>query len=123
MFSAVDPELPRSCVAAGVDSAAGFDPEGWRGGYPNPAFDNMRADDAFWGARLVAKFSDEAIRAIVAKARYSDAAASEYIAKTLIARRDKRTNHLRKGSFGPWMVTVTLDFMTQLLINLPTYAR
>lgn len=25
--------------------------------------------------------------------------------------------------FGPWMVTVTLDFMTQLLINLPTYAR
>ena len=27
VFSAVDPELPRSCVAAGVDSAAGFDPE------------------------------------------------------------------------------------------------
>lgn len=25
--------------------------------------------------------------------------------------------------FGPWMVTVTLDFMTQLMINLPQYAR
>jgi hypothetical protein len=49
----------------------------------------MRPDDAFWGARLVARFSDEAIRAIVAKARYSDPAATEYIAKTLIARRDK----------------------------------
>ena len=40
--------------------------------YPNPAFDLMRPDDAFWAARLVAKFSDEALRAIVAKARYSD---------------------------------------------------
>ena len=25
--------------------------------------------------------------------------------------------------FGPWMVTATLDFMTQLMINLPQYAR
>ena len=25
--------------------------------------------------------------------------------------------------FGPWMVTVTLDFMTQLMVNLPTYAK
>ena len=66
-----------------------FDPVKWRPEYPNPAFDNMRADDAFWAARLVAQFSDEPIRAIVAKARYSDPAATEYIATTLIARRDK----------------------------------
>ncbi len=32
-----------------------FDPVKWRPEYPNPAFDNMRADDAFWGARLVAR--------------------------------------------------------------------
>ena len=25
--------------------------------------------------------------------------------------------------FGPWMVTMTLDFMTQLMVNLPQYAR
>lgn len=25
--------------------------------------------------------------------------------------------------FGPWMVTVTLDFMQQLMMNLPNYAR
>lgn len=25
--------------------------------------------------------------------------------------------------FGPWMVTMAIDFMTQLLINLPQYAR
>jgi hypothetical protein len=66
-----------------------FDPLAWRPEYPNPAFDNMRADDAFWAARLVARFSDEAIRAIVAKARYSEAGAAEHIVSTLVRRRDK----------------------------------
>jgi hypothetical protein len=66
-----------------------FDPIEWRPEYPNPAFDNMRADDAFWGARLVAKFSDEIIRAVVAKARYSEPGAADHIAATIIERRDK----------------------------------
>ena len=66
-----------------------FDPVKWRPEYPNPAFDNMTPDDAFWAARLVAKFSDEAIRAVVAKARYSEPGAAEHIAATLIKRRDK----------------------------------
>ncbi|MBI3050790.1 MAG: hypothetical protein HYY76_21070 [Acidobacteria bacterium] len=66
-----------------------FDPLKWRPEYPNPAFDNMRADDAFWAARLVACFSDDIIRAIVAKARYSEPGAAEHIATTLITRRDK----------------------------------
>jgi hypothetical protein len=66
-----------------------FDPIAWRPEYPNPAFDNMRADDAFWAARLVARFSDDAIRAIVAKGRYSERGAAEHIATTLIRRRDK----------------------------------
>src|SRR6185295_16478821 len=66
-----------------------FDPVKWRPEYPNPAFDNMTAEDAFWGARLVAKFSNEAIRAVVAKARYSEPGAAEHITTTLIKRRDK----------------------------------
>ena len=66
-----------------------FDASKWRPEYPNPAFDNMRADDAFWGARLVARFSDEAIRAVVTKARYSEPGAAEHIVTTLIKRRDK----------------------------------
>ena len=49
----------------------------------------MRPDDAFWAARIVSKFSDEAIRAVVEKAAYSDPAATDYMTKTLIARRDK----------------------------------
>jgi hypothetical protein len=66
-----------------------FDPLEWRPEYPNPAFDNMRADDAFWGARLVARFSDEAIRAIVAKGKYTEPGAADHITSTLIKRRDK----------------------------------
>ena len=66
-----------------------FDPVKWRPEYPNPAFDNMRADDAFWAARLVARFSDEAVRAIVARGRYSEPGAADHIANTLINRRDK----------------------------------
>ena len=82
-------DYPQISPAVGNFEADFFDPVAWRPEYPNPAFDNMRADDAFWGARLVAKFSDETIRAIVAKARYSDPAATAYIADTLIKRRDK----------------------------------
>jgi hypothetical protein len=75
--------------AVGRFEADRFDPVAWRPEYPNPAFENMRADDAFWGARLVAKFTDEAIRAIVAKGRYTEPGAAEHIASTLIKRRDK----------------------------------
>jgi hypothetical protein len=66
-----------------------FNPVAWRPEYPNPAFDNMRADDAFWAARLVAKFPDATIRAIVAKARYSEPGAADHVTATLIQRRDK----------------------------------
>jgi hypothetical protein len=66
-----------------------FDPLKWKPEYPNPAFDNMQPEDAFWAAELVSRFSDEMIRAIVAKARYSEPGAAEHIAATLIERRDK----------------------------------
>jgi hypothetical protein len=66
-----------------------FDPVKWRPEYPNPAFENLTPDDAFWGARLVSKFNDAAIRAVVAKAQYSEKGAAEHVVSTLIKRRDK----------------------------------
>jgi hypothetical protein len=66
-----------------------FDPLKWRPEYPNPAFNNLTPDDAFWAARLVSKFSNETIRAVVAKARYSEPGAADHIVSTLIKRRDK----------------------------------
>jgi hypothetical protein len=80
------PDVPPS---VGRFEGKSFDPLTWRPEYPNTAFDNMRPDDAFWAARIVAKFSDADIRAIVSKARYTDPRATEYIATTLIERRNK----------------------------------
>jgi hypothetical protein len=80
------PDVPDSI---GRIEAEAFDPLTWRPEYPNPAFENMRPDDAFWAARIVAKFSDEMIRKVVEKARYSDPKATEYMTQTLIKRRDK----------------------------------
>jgi hypothetical protein len=80
------PDVP---AAVGRFEGHWFDPVAWKPEYPNPAFRNMRPDDAFWAARIVSKFSDEAIRAIVAKAQYTDPTATDYITETLILRRDK----------------------------------
>jgi hypothetical protein len=80
------PDVPTS---VGRIEAERFDPLTWKPEYPNAAFDNMRPDDAFWAARIVSKFSDEAIRAVVQKAAYSDPAATDFLTKTIIARRDK----------------------------------
>jgi hypothetical protein len=82
-------DYPQVSPSVGRFEADFFDPVQWRPEYPNPAFDLMRPDDAFWGARLVAQFSDEAVRAIVAKAGYSDPAAATYVGDVLIRRRDK----------------------------------
>jgi hypothetical protein len=80
------PDVPKS---VGRFEGDAFTPESWKPEYPNPAFENMRPDDAFWGARIVSRFSDAAIRAIVEKARYSDPKATEYLTATIIKRRDK----------------------------------
>ncbi|HUF46229.1 MAG TPA: hypothetical protein VMM93_00370 [Vicinamibacterales bacterium] len=83
----IDPR--RQSPAVGRFDAASFDPPAWRPEYPNPAFDNMRADDAFWAARIVNRFTDDAIRAVVAKAAYREAEAARVIADALITRRDR----------------------------------
>jgi hypothetical protein len=80
------PEVPASI---GRFEAKAFDPLKWKPEYPNPAFENMRPDDAFWAARIVSRFTDEMIGAIVRKARYSDQRATDYMIATLITRRDK----------------------------------
>ncbi|MGH9371556.1 MAG: hypothetical protein ACRD15_08510 [Vicinamibacterales bacterium] len=80
------PDVPAS--VGRVESQA-FDPLTWKPEYPNPAFENMRADDAFWAARIVARFTGEMIDAIVQKAQYSDPRATTYVADTLKARREK----------------------------------
>ncbi len=66
-----------------------FDPEHWRNNYPNPAFEQHNPGDAFWAAKKVMAFSNEALRAIARTAQYSDPRSTEWLATCLIERRDK----------------------------------
>lgn len=80
------PDVP---PAVGRFEGQSFDPVAWRPEYPNPAFANMRADDAFWAARLVSRFRRADIRAVVEKARYSDPRATDYMTNVFAERRDR----------------------------------
>jgi hypothetical protein len=80
------PKVPASVGRLESDR---FDPVRWKPEYPNSAFDNMRPDDAFWAARIVSRFTDAHVRAVVEKAKYSDARATDFMTQTIIARRDK----------------------------------
>ena len=81
----IDPRLP----GAGFIEAETFDPGAWRPYLPNPAFDARTERDIRWGARIVAAFTNEHIRAAVEQGRYSDPRATEYLVRVLEDRRDK----------------------------------
>jgi hypothetical protein len=66
-----------------------FEPDGWKPLHPNPAFDNMLDEDAFWACRIMGEFTRDDFRACVETARYSDPAATEYLIAQLWARRTK----------------------------------
>lgn len=83
------PEYPSVSLFEG-DS---FDPERWRPSYPNPPFQNMTPRDAFWATKIIVRFTDETIAALVKEARYSDPSAAKYVTQTLIKRRDKIGRH------------------------------
>ena len=86
-WETIEAEVPYP--AAGYFRADVFKPGRWVPTHPLPPFENMTLRDAFWGAKQVMSFSDEDIRAIVATGEYTNPKAEEYIAETLIARRDK----------------------------------
>jgi hypothetical protein len=88
------PDLP----AVGRIESSYFDPDLWKPDYPNPAFRMTRADDRFWAARIVASVSEEAVRAVVGTAKFSDARATDYLIETLVVRRRKVLNAWLNGT-------------------------
>jgi hypothetical protein len=79
------PEHP----AVGNLEADYYEPWLWKPPIANPAFQLADAADVFWAARIVSRFDDEAIRAVVSTAKLSDPEAEELLAEILIERRDK----------------------------------
>ena len=72
----------------GYFSTRDFDPDAWRGGYPNPAFTRAQEHDAAWAARKIARFRDEHVAAAVRVGKYTLPEDSDYLTKTLLVRRD-----------------------------------
>jgi hypothetical protein len=79
---------PRMPAVGRIESTY-FRPDNWKPDYPNPAFKNLVEEDRFWGACIVARFTDEAVRAIVETARFSNPAATDYLIKIILERRAK----------------------------------
>ncbi|MDB4943331.1 MAG: hypothetical protein JWP97_2865 [Labilithrix sp.] len=72
----------------GYFSTRDFDPDTWKGGYPNPAFVRMQEADAAWAARKIARFRDDLVVAAVKVGKYTDPGDGDFLVKTLIERRD-----------------------------------
>lgn len=70
-----------------------FQPGAWRPEYPNPAFERMQDEDAFWAAAIVHELSDEGVRAAVAAGDLGNPESERYLVDTLIRRRDKTLAH------------------------------
>lgn len=80
-------------ASVGLFTSDGYKPDEFRPILQNPGFDAMTDRDGYWGAKIVASFSDGQIRAAVESAEYEDPAASDYISSTLIDRRNKVARH------------------------------
>lgn len=66
-----------------------FQPEKWKPEYPNPAFERMDSADALWATRIVMRFHDDVIRALVEAGQLTNPEAESHLIRTLIERRDK----------------------------------
>jgi hypothetical protein len=70
-----------------------FEPDKFDPIVPNPAFEQLTDQDAYWGAKIVMSFSDDDLAAIVETGRLSNPNAAAYLLKTLVERRDKIGRH------------------------------
>ncbi len=74
--------------AIGYFDSKRFDPGRFKTQLPYYAFKDLTRADAFWAAKIIMSFTDEEIRTLVKTGEYTDSQDSDYIAKTLIERRD-----------------------------------
>ena len=96
-----------------------FDPATWKTEYPNPAFQQLDAADAFWAASIMSRFTDTMIRAVVEEARLSNPDAAAYLARRhhQAARQDRalgrhgdqprRSLHVAPGRRRSWPSTTS----------------
>ncbi len=76
-----------------------FDPAGWKPFYPAESLRRLTPRDGYWGARIVAAFTPDHLRAIVEEARYPQAAADTLVA--ILVERQHRTLRYWFGQVAP----------------------
>ncbi|MEZ4336364.1 MAG: hypothetical protein R3B82_07030 [Sandaracinaceae bacterium] len=91
-FGAVDRhwyDAPRGTAfdVLGFYDAERFDPNDWRNGYPNPAFDRATEEDRAWMARIVARFDEAHLEAAIDAGRFSSDHVASELHRILWARR------------------------------------
>jgi hypothetical protein len=75
--------------ALGFIDASSFEPAKWKSNYPIASFENMTDRDGYWGAKIVAAFTDDQLGAIIRAGEYSDPNANEILLSVLRQRRDR----------------------------------
>jgi hypothetical protein len=70
-----------------------YEPGSWFSHAPWFAFKDKDRFDAFWGAKIVARFTPAQIRAAVEEGKLTDPRATEYLTRTLIARQRKTVRY------------------------------
>jgi hypothetical protein len=65
-----------------------FSPEKWKPGLANPAFDRMTERDGAWMARILARFSDAHVEAMVDSGQFENRVARDELVRILKGRRD-----------------------------------
>jgi hypothetical protein len=80
-------DVPSAFPSVGNYNADHFDPGSWRPKFPNAAMLARTKRDGFWGARLVASFTDSQLAAVL-RATYLPREAGAELFRVLVARRD-----------------------------------
>ena len=88
-MKATFPNLP----GVGRFEAQTFEPAKWQPNYESMPFRNRLPDDEFWAAKILMSLTDEDIRTVVKTGEYSNPQAEQWIADSLIERRDRIGRH------------------------------
>lgn len=73
----------------GYYDVARFEPEDWTPGFPNPAMGRMSERDGAWMARIIARLSDDHVRAMVESGQIHEQALEQELVRIVLGRRDK----------------------------------
>jgi len=77
----------------GLLESAHYHPGSWKSNSPYWPYSEADRFDAFWGAKIIARFTPALIRAAVEEGHYSDPRAVEYMTRVLVERQRKTARY------------------------------